>query len=230
MSPEQRRYVHDNPRQPGRHRLFKDSGAVRRPRRDGQSSAKAIILKNQAVAQLKTTTSSDRRGQIQSPKSLFRELENFPLSSGLPYQRPGLNTPPATSASHSDAGTESVIVVRPLLGDHRLSDAPLKEDPQDGDGDDDDVASQGSMRTWTGERDGVNLQNARNPGTVLFNYDPHDSASDPPPIPWEEVQSYTDFRDNKEAHAYWKWDPAMLMWTHTDADTGEVVFCPSELD
>ena len=86
------------------------------------------------------------------------------------------------------------------------------------------------MKTWIGDRDGEALSNAQHRKGVVFDYDWADAQADNPPIPWDQVQAYTDFHDNKDAHEYWKWDPKELKWRHEDAETGEVVYCPSELD
>ena len=83
------------------------------------------------------------------------------------------------------------------------------------------------MTTWIGDRDGEALpkQEGRS-----FNFDWADENADEPPIAWEKVQAYTDFHDNKEAHQYWQWDMKEMKWRHVDPETGEVVYCSSELD
>lgn len=95
---------------------------------------------------------------------------------------------------------------------------------------DDDTASQGSMTTWIGDRDGEALPSNQDQNNRAFDYDWADEGADTPPIPWARIQSYTDFHDNKSAHNYWQWDKNELKWRHVDAQTGEIVFCSSELD
>lgn len=121
-------------------------------------------------------------------------------------------TPPPTSDGRSD--------VVPRRGMFHYTCSRTKDQ-------DDDVASQGSMTTWVGDRDGESNQNHKGPA---FDYDWADENADTPPISWDEIQSYTDFHDNRRSHSYWQWDRNELKWRHVDAQTGEVVFCSPELD
>jgi len=65
---------------------------------------------------------------------------------------------------------------------------------------------------------------------ILFNYDHADPFSDEPPVPWQEIESYHSFYENTQARQFWSWDQTELKWKHFDAETGETLVCPDELD
>jgi len=66
--------------------------------------------------------------------------------------------------------------------------------------------------------------------TRQFDYDHLDPTSDAPPVSWRQVESYASFYENTQAHEFWDWDKDEMKWKHVDQETGEVLYCPDELD
>jgi len=64
----------------------------------------------------------------------------------------------------------------------------------------------------------------------LYDFDWADGQSQNPPVPWNQIESYRSFQENKAAHDFWKWDREAQKWKHVDEDTGEIIYCPDELD
>lgn len=170
-----------------------------------------------------TTTPIARSALLQKYKTIGRHVWPNALSVRLPDvdltwppkvedRRLRPLTPPLTSTTPSEPRLHEDILTFPYP-------SPRKQD--------DDTASQGSMTTRRGDKDGEILPSAKGRS---FNFDWADKEADEPPIPWEQVQSYTDFHDNKAAHEYWQWDRREMKWRHVDAETGEVLYCPAELD
>ena len=87
------------------------------------------------------------------------------------------------------------------------------------------------MTTWPADNDKEDGgPSSRVRGDSSFDFDWSDEQADKPPIPWEDIQSYVDFHENRAAHEYWEWDRAVLKWRHVDAETGQAVFCNTGLD